>query len=70
VQLEAMSAAIRSHVGRTFDADVCTAHYQRLFQRVYAQRRPWTPRPLPYGSRLDQPWIPNVVTKLARRFIQ
>jgi glycosyltransferase involved in cell wall biosynthesis len=65
--LEAMSAAVRDHVSARFDADRCTAEYQRLFARWRELKRP-RPRAvkLQYGSRLDQPWVPNRVVKAVR----
>ncbi len=65
-RLEDMSAAIRGRVSQRFDAVRCTAEYQRLFERVFAARRPYTRRPLPYGSRLDRPWIPNGLVQWIR----
>jgi glycosyltransferase involved in cell wall biosynthesis len=65
--LEAMSAAIRDHVAAAFDADRCTAEYQHLFARWRELRRPRPLAPkLQYGSRLDQPWMPNSVVKAVR----
>ena len=65
--LEAMSGAVRALVASRYDANVCTSRYQDFYARVMAGRKPWTRRPLPYGSRLDRPWIPNAVVQMVRR---
>jgi glycosyltransferase involved in cell wall biosynthesis len=65
--LEAMSGAVRALVAGRYDANVCTGRYQDFYARVMAGRKPWTRRPLPYGSRLDRPWIPNAVVQMVRR---
>jgi glycosyltransferase involved in cell wall biosynthesis len=64
--LQAASAAIRTLVARRYDAMACGAEYQRLYHRVSRRRRAWRARPLPYGSRLDQRWIPNPITRWVR----
>jgi glycosyltransferase involved in cell wall biosynthesis len=65
--LERSSAAIRAHVAERFDAARCTAAYQALFARASELKRPWRrDGRLLYGSRLDQPWIPNAVVKAVR----
>ena len=66
-RLERMSRHVRERVAANYDAAACTAAYERLF----ADWREWKrPRParvrLPYGSRLDQPWIPNPVVRAIR----
>jgi len=66
VALERMSAAVRDVVASQYDADRCTADYQALFADVTRRRRPWRVRPMPYGSRLDRPWIPNRVVQWVR----
>ena len=65
--LEAMSGAVRTRVAERFDAARCTAAYQALFARWQELKRP-RPRvtKLAYGSRLDQPWMPNSVVKALR----
>lgn len=64
--LERMSVAVRGHVSRHYDARVCTAAYQQVYAEVMQRRRPWRTRPLPYGSRLDRPWIPNRLVQWVR----
>jgi glycosyltransferase involved in cell wall biosynthesis len=68
-QLEAMSRRVREVVARDFDGQRRAAEYQALFERYQTaprQRRlASTPR-LQYGSRLDQPWIPNHVVRALR----
>jgi glycosyltransferase involved in cell wall biosynthesis len=67
--LEAMSGEVRRVVASRYDADTCTAKYQDFYAHVMTRRKRWIRRPLPYGSRLDQPWIPNVVSKTVRRWM-
>lgn len=66
-RLEAMSAAARAEVAARFDVRDRTADYQALYARFAELRRP---RPaslaLQYGSRLDQPWIPNPLVRAVR----
>lgn len=61
-RLETMSRAARQVVVEQFDIRERVADYQALFARYRELRRP---RPkdvtLHYGSRLDNPWIPNAV---------
>jgi glycosyltransferase involved in cell wall biosynthesis len=65
--LESMSAAIRAHVANRYDATKCTAAYQALFARWRELKRPRPKRTkLPYGTRLDRPWIPNRVVIAVR----
>ena len=65
--LESMSGTVRDIVTRRFDATQRTVEYQRLFARWRDLRRERPARPrLYYGSRLDQPWMPNVAVKLIR----
>jgi glycosyltransferase involved in cell wall biosynthesis len=48
-----------------------TKAYQAFFARYRELRRPRAPHAaLPYGSRLDQPWIPNVAVKTVRSMIR
>jgi glycosyltransferase involved in cell wall biosynthesis len=66
-RVEEMSGAVRHTVATRFDADQRTAGYQQLFARWRELKRP---RPanlrLAYGSRLDQPWLPNAAVRLIR----
>jgi glycosyltransferase involved in cell wall biosynthesis len=66
-RLESMSASVRDVVARRFNAAERTVDYQRLFARwrELKRARPTHPR-LYYGSRLDQPWMPNAAVKLIR----
>jgi len=65
--LESMSAAVRDVVAARFNASERAIEYQRLFARwrELKRARPAHPR-LYYGSRLDQPWMPNAAVKLIR----
>ena len=66
-QLEAMSRAVRERVATKYDASICTAAYERLFSdwRQWKRARPSRVH-LPYGSRLDQPWLPNPLVRAIR----
>ena len=70
-RLESMSAAARGRVVREFDVRDRVRDYQRLFARHHHFRRP---RPdvvrLPYGSRLDRPWVPNAAVKALRTIVR
>jgi glycosyltransferase involved in cell wall biosynthesis len=66
-RLESMSAAVREVVATGFNASQRTIEYQRLFARWRELKRPRPARPsFHYGSRLDQPWMPNAAVKLIR----
>jgi glycosyltransferase involved in cell wall biosynthesis len=70
-KLEMMSAAARRAIGARFDPRARTAEYQALFARWQALRRPRPARlPIPYRSRLDQPWLPNPAVKTVRTAIR
>jgi len=70
-KVEEMSAAVREIVATRFDADARTAGYQQLYARWQELKRPRPANPrLAYGSRLDQPWIPNPVVRLVRTAIR
>jgi glycosyltransferase involved in cell wall biosynthesis len=64
----AMSAAVRLRVTHRFDVSTTVERYQELFERYHAspRRRPARLR-VPYGSRLDQRWLPNSAVRLIRR---
>jgi glycosyltransferase involved in cell wall biosynthesis len=66
-RLEAMSAAARQTVVDRFDVRDRVAAYQSLYARWKELYRPVaSARHLQYGSRLDQPWLPNPVVRLVR----
>ena len=66
-RLEVMSASVREVVANRFDAARRTIEYQRLFARWRELKRARPARTrLSYGSRLDQPWMPNAAVKLIR----
>ena len=66
-QLESMSAAARAHVVARYDVRERVRAYQQLFARHHELRRPRPPHTrLPYGSRLDRPWLPNAAVKAIR----
>jgi glycosyltransferase involved in cell wall biosynthesis len=65
--LEGLSRAVRARVEGGFNAVTRTAEYQQLFARWPELRRSRDQRlVLPYGSRLDRPWIPNPVVRAIR----
>jgi glycosyltransferase involved in cell wall biosynthesis len=64
--LERASGAVRHRVSTRFDAASRTAGYQALYARWRQIKRPRTRMTMPYGSRLDQPWIPNPLVKALR----
>jgi glycosyltransferase involved in cell wall biosynthesis len=66
-RLAAMSAAARRSIVERFDIRDRIADYQALYARWREFYRPLAAgRHLQYGSRLDQPWIPNAVVRLVR----
>jgi glycosyltransferase involved in cell wall biosynthesis len=66
-RLEAMSAAARRVVVERFDIRDRARDYQALYARWRELYSPIPPgRHLQYGSRLDQPWLPNPVVRLMR----
>ena len=66
-RLEAMSQAAHQAVHERFDVRHHAARFEALFARWASLFRP---RPehvaLRYGSRLDQPWLPNALVKTLR----
>jgi len=67
-KLESMGKAARNRMMAGFDLRKRVADYQCLYARYQDLRRPRPARMRPpYGSRLDQPWLPNVVVSTVRR---
>ena len=65
-RLEATSAAARNQAER-FDVCDRAAGYHQLFARWREFKRPWAGLlRIKHGSRLDQPWLPNVFTRTVR----
>jgi glycosyltransferase involved in cell wall biosynthesis len=65
--LNAMSRAACARISADFNAERRTREYQQLFAGWRERRRPRAARPpLPYGSRLDRPWVPNAVVRAVR----
>jgi glycosyltransferase involved in cell wall biosynthesis len=65
--LERMSAAARQLVEERFDVRERVAEYQALFARYPELYKPLAAdAALQYGSRLDQPWIPNPLVRMVR----
>jgi glycosyltransferase involved in cell wall biosynthesis len=66
-RLEAMGAKAREDVSRRFDIRDRVAGYQALYARWPELYRPHgAGSHLTYGSRLDQPWMPNPLVRLVR----
>jgi glycosyltransferase involved in cell wall biosynthesis len=69
--LERWSAAARDAVIDRFDPVARSADYRALFGEWQTLRRPRAKRlPLPYGSRLDQRWLPNPAVRAVRRTLR
>jgi glycosyltransferase involved in cell wall biosynthesis len=64
--LERFSAAGRRTVQERFDIRVRAKDYQTLYARYSELYRPLAADALQYGSRLDQPWIPNSLVRVVR----
>jgi len=64
--LERFSAAARRTVQERFDVRERTKDYQALYARYSELYRPLPADALQYGSRLDQPWIPNSLVRVVR----
>ena len=70
-RLDVMGAAARQRVVDRFDIRARVADYQALYARWRELYRPLAARRhLRYGSRLDQPWIPNALVRLVRSSIR
>jgi glycosyltransferase involved in cell wall biosynthesis len=64
--LERFSGAVRRTVQEQFDIRVRATAYQTLYARYAELYRPLPADALQYGSRLDQPWIPNSLVRVVR----
>jgi glycosyltransferase involved in cell wall biosynthesis len=65
--LERAGGAMRDLVTRDWNIDINAAGYERLFDRWAELRRPRPAgRVVPYGSRLDKPWMPNAMVRAVR----
>jgi glycosyltransferase involved in cell wall biosynthesis len=70
-RLESISAAASRYVASKHDLRERTDAYQALFARYRELKRPRSPEAaLPYGSRLDRPWIPNAAVRTVRTVIR
>jgi len=65
-KLDAMSTAARRTVADRFDIRLRVCDYQALYARWRQLYRPLASGHLQYGSRLDQPWIPNALVRFVR----
>ncbi len=66
-RLESMGSAARRLVSGKFDVRHQAVRYQELYTQWRELRRARPRKPaLPYGSRLDRPWIPNAVVRFIR----
>lgn len=65
--LEQAGGALADLVRREWDIATNAAGYERLFEEWEQRRRPRRAgRVVPYGSRLDTPWMPNAVVRAVR----
>jgi len=64
--LERMSANGRMLVRDRFDIRLRVRDYQALYARYAELYRPLPADALQYGSRLDQPWLPNPLVRFVR----
>jgi glycosyltransferase involved in cell wall biosynthesis len=70
-KLESMSAAAAAYVEEHHDVRERTDAYQALFAQYEQLKRPRTRQGvLPYGSRLDSPWLPNAAVRAVRSVIR
>ena len=66
-----MGARARKDVERRFDINDRAADYQALYARWSELYHPHgAGSHLTYGSRLDQPWLPNPLVRLVRTAIR
>jgi len=66
-----MSAAATAYVHAHHDVRERTDAYQALFAQYKRLKRPRTRQgALPYGSRLDSPWLPNTAVRTVRSVIR
>jgi glycosyltransferase involved in cell wall biosynthesis len=66
--LAALSGAVQRHVSENFDIGTSALAYEQLFCGWEQLRRPRVPHlRVPYGSRLDRPWIPNPIVRAIRK---
>jgi len=69
--LESISTAASQYVALEHDLRKRTDAYQALFARYRDLKRPRSSEAtLPYGSRLDRPWIPNAAVRTVRTVIR
>ena len=66
-ELQRLSESVRALVSATFDARKNAVAYEALFADWERLRRPRVRTRVPYGSRLDRPWIPNTVVRAIRK---
>jgi hypothetical protein len=64
--LERVSRAAREAVAGRFDPAARARAYFDLFTEAAASHRPRRATRAPYGSRLDQPWLPNALVRAIR----
>ena len=67
--VDRVGAAGRDRIAAHWNIATNAARYQREFARWREWRRPRPAhRTVPYGSRLDRPWLPNTLVRTIRRF--
>ncbi len=68
--LDRMSAQGRALVEQQFDVRIRVGEYRALYARFEELYRPLPHDVLQYGSRLDQPWMPNAFVHLVRSLLR
>ena len=69
--LESIGAAASDYVSAAHNIRERTDAYQALFARYRELRRPRSAASVvPYGSRLDRPWLPNAAVIAVRSVIR
>jgi glycosyltransferase involved in cell wall biosynthesis len=66
-ELEARSHAALDHAKKEFDVRIKVLAYANLFSNWKLQKKPFVKFARHYGSKLDQPWLPNPVVVGLRR---
>jgi glycosyltransferase involved in cell wall biosynthesis len=64
--LESMSAEASRRIASRFDITARAPEYQRAIAALARREPRWSHAQVFHGSRLDRPWIPNLVVKGAR----
>lgn len=63
--LKKMSSSAKKHADQLFNPHINTASIEREIEKLTFSKKVIKPKKV-YGSRLDQPWIPNIITTFIR----